>query len=205
MSLALARLRLPTIGLFALAAACQPKQAPPQPVAQAGAAERPALGGPVSAAHIRLETGLTAPPRAAPDAERQVILAVLREAQAAATTCYAQAVQRNPYLYGDIEVYIELTAGGGVRETHVRYGTLGDLEMEDCVLVLVRGLSFPAPSRDGLKISYPFIFTSDLTPPEVERALLVRHGLAIPALDEPLEDDPNLDPARGQQGWWETW
>jgi outer membrane biosynthesis protein TonB len=184
-----------------LAAGCQ-KAAPPE------APVPPAAIGP-GGSHVTVATGLTAPPAAGggKQAERQAMLKVLREADTACRVCYERAIARDPWIYGDIEVRVTLDADGGVADAVARYSTLGDAELEDCVLERVRLLQFPHPSKAGLTLSYPFVFTSDLTPSEVTRALLVRHGLAVPVADLPPDFNPDEEPepARGEEGWWETW
>ncbi len=185
--------------LLALALIGCAKQQPPPP-----AAPRAALTG----SHVTVETGLidALPPRG-PEAERAAMLAVLKEADAACRVCYERAVARDPYAYGDIQVLITLGADGSVAEARPRYSTTGDPELDACVLERVRHLRFPPPSRDGLTLSYPFIFTSDLTPAEVTRSLLVQHGLAVPLADTPVsfDSDDEPDPAQGEDGWWESW
>ena len=57
---------------------------------------------------------------------------------------------------------------------------------EACVVEAVRVLVFPGVTTDRLTVVYPFLFTSDATPPEVARSLKVRYGL-VPA-------DPGGDP-----------
>ena len=84
-------------------------------------------------------------------------------------------------------------------------GTITDEDMQACVLDKAKALEFPALSRDGIKASYPYLFTTDRTPPEVVRALKVRHGLIPP---DPVGDGdltPEAEPARGEDGWYETW
>jgi len=175
-------------------------QAPPAP---------PASTSP-RGSHVVLQTGLAAappPPTRGASAERSAMLRVLKESESACRVCYERAVARDPYAYGDIKVVITLAADGGVEEAAYRYSTLGDAQMEACVMERVALLQFPRPSKPGLTLAYPFIFTSDLTPREVTRALLVQHGLEIAAGDEPLsfEEDDEPIPAQGEDGWWETW
>jgi len=186
--------------LFTLALlGCAQKQPPPPPVSTSP-----------RGSHVVLQTGLAASPPPATrgaTAERTAMLKVLKQAESACRVCYERAVARDPYSYGDIKVVITLAADGSVEESTYRYSTLGDTEMEDCIMERVALLEFPRPSKPGLTLAYPFIFTSDLTPREVTRALLVQHGLAVAVGDEPLsfEEDDEPVPAQGEDGWWETW
>jgi len=108
-------------------------------------------------------------------------------------------------LYGEMVVGLELKAEGSVTEGKVLFATITDEDMQACVLDKAKALEFPALSRDGIKASYPYLFTTDRTPPEVVRALKVRHGLIPP---DPVGDGdltPEAEPARGEDGWYETW
>ncbi len=141
--------------------------------------------------------------------ERERFLAVLGAASPQAQVCYEAALQRDPLLYGDLSVWLVLTPEGGVDSAEVLMSTLGDAAFEGCVLEVIAGLQFPSPSRSGLTLRYPFVFTSELTPPEVTRALLIEHGLldlgAEAAAAEEAARDPRKRGDQGNRGWTESW
>lgn len=116
--------------------------------------------------------------------ERDAILRVL--AAAPPTACYEAALARNGRAHGEVVVRFRLDAAGAVAEASPTYSTLGDEVAAACVADAVRALRFPPPSRPDLVVVYPFLFTSDTTPPEVARALKLRYGLVT----EEIPGDP---------------
>ncbi|MDP2315906.1 MAG: AgmX/PglI C-terminal domain-containing protein [Pseudomonadota bacterium] len=145
--------------LCAALVACAPKVPPvevaPPPAPSAGLVE---------------VTGMAA--KAAP---KELLRRVL--ATAAVGPCYEAALARDPRLYGEVVVRFTALADGRVEGVDVHLSTLGDAAAEACVLDAVRVLPFPGVTTDRLTVVYPFLFTSDATPPEVARALKVRYGL----------------------------
>ena len=124
---------------------------------------------------------------------------VFRESQLALVDCYRPALERDPMIYGEIVVGVSITPAGEVADTQVVFSTITDTDMVECVLSETGGFAFPSHSREAIRASYPFLFTNDATPPEVVRALKVRHGLIPP--DPVLDEDIDAEPARGQEGW----
>lgn len=117
--------------------------------------------------------------------ERDGILRVLNGA--APAPCYEAALGRDPRSFGELVVRFEIDAAGVPTSTRATFSTLEDADAERCVLDVVAGLRFPAPSRPGLSVAYPFLFTSDATPPEVTRALKLRYKLVAEDMG-PLDD-----------------
>ena len=146
--------------------------APKKPAVAVPAAPAPSAG------LVELRGVATKPPL------RELLLRGL--ATADVTPCYAAALGRDPRAYGEIVVDFTVAASGAVEAASVHLSTLGDAEAEACVLRAVQALRFPGATSECLEVMYPFVFTSDATPPEVARALKVRYGL-VPA--EP-DDDP---------------
>jgi len=132
-------------------------------------------------------------------------LAVLQQTNAPALDCYVAALATHPNVYGELRVKIHVGQDGAVQTAGTIVGTVNHAGLEACVLETVRGLTFPQPRQeDGVRVSYPFLFTSDTTPPEVVRALRIRHGLLNPALEK-ISEDPEAEPVQGQEGWWMNW
>jgi len=141
----------------------------------------------------------------APLAERDSILAVLHSTADPALSCYTTALAGQSDLFGEMRVRLQIAADGSVQEVSTTHSTLRSGSLEACVLEVVKELSFPAPSGDkGLVVSYPFLFTSDVTPANVVRALRIRNGLLDPST-EILSDEPDADPVAGEEGWWTSW
>ncbi len=167
----------------------------------------PAAAASARASHISVDTsqmeGLDVGMLAG-DTERAAIKRVIRAAEPAVGVCYQRALRKEPYTWGTLELGLVVDERGGVEHVAVRLSTVPDRELEHCVVQVVEGLSFPKPSKEGLRVSYPFLFTTDLTPPEIVRALEITYGLRDPDM-ETVELDGRNPPARGEQGWWESW
>lgn len=117
--------------------------------------------------------------------------------------CYQAALARNPFAYGEILLRYSLNEDGSPARVETRLDTVGDPELVACVEGVVRDLRFAAPSRSGASDHYPFIFSTDRTPPEIVRAMKARHGFQTH--DENPEQDPG-DPERvAPPGTVETW
>jgi hypothetical protein len=161
-----------------------------------------------SAGLVRVETGLPSADNAAAQAasrsERDLILRVLQTSQPAAQACYAKAIHRDPSLYGDLVARVDIGGDGTVSSAAIARTTLHDQEIGDCVVAALRVLQFPAPARDTLVVSYPYVFVSDLTPPEVVRALYIKYGFIDPD-QEVTDDDKRKSMASGEEGWYESW
>lgn len=123
-------------------------------------------------------------------------------AQPQALACYQAALARDPMAYGEVVVNVAVDASGRSRQASVALETVGDDALIACIEGLVRNVQFPAPTQPQVQGRYPFVFTSDRTPPEVVRTLQERYGL-LP--QEPVENPkktvvPSLEP-----GTVETW
>jgi len=154
---------------------------------------------------IQLESPSTGGAVQPKPAEKDQILSVFRQSETVMATCFSTALQTDPFLYGELVVGVKLSKDGGVSASEILFSTIADDSMRNCVLERSATLSFPSLSRDGIKASYPYLFVTDRTPPEVVRALKVRHGL-IPAGPNGDGDlTPDAEPARGEDGWYETW
>ena len=152
---------------------------------------------------IHLSTGETSAEVPAPMSLQESIRFAFRDSQAALVECYRPALERDPMRYGEVVVGVSINPSGEVTDSQVVFSTISDAEMVECVLSKTKDFSFPTHSREVIRASYPFLFTSDATPPEVVRALKVRHGLVPP--DPAVSEDIDAEPARGQEGWYETW
>lgn len=137
--------------------------------------------------------------RGAPVPVREQLLRTLTGAPAA--PCYEAALARDPYAYGEVVVAFTVDAAGQVVEAGVHLATLGDAAAEACVVAAVQALRFPAVTADRLAVLYPFVFTSDATPPVVARALKVKYGLA-PAEPEGDPTDPKAETPPGVVYLW---
>jgi outer membrane biosynthesis protein TonB len=137
-----------------------------------------------------------------PTPVEEAALRVLDEARPRAATCYQAALARDVNIYGEVLVRIAVGSDGRVTEAASSLDTVGDHDLVTCVEDMVRALSFPAPGGDGLTLRYPFLFSSDLTPPEVVRAMLEQHGLLPQEPADPDIDAPDRIPPSGTVETW---
>lgn len=137
--------------------------------------------------------------------EREKMLAVLDQANPSFQACYTQALARDPRAYGQVTLRVVLDATGQVQQGVALLSTLGDADAEACVEQAAQALVFPAPSRPGLAMRYPVVFTSQLTPPEVTRALLLNNGLLTLEEEEAALQEAAQTGEPLEKGWVETW
>lgn len=137
--------------------------------------------------------------------ERDKMRAVLDQANPAFQACYSQALARNPKAYGQITLRLVLDESGQVQQGVALLSTLGDAQAEACVEQAAQALVFPPPSRPGLAMRYPVVFTSQLTPPEVTRALLLNNGLLTLEAEEAALQKAAQSGEPLEKGWVETW
>ncbi len=132
-------------------------------------------------------------------AERARMRAVLDAAPVG--RCYEALLQRAPEAWGEVVVRFELGAAGQVTLAEAHLATLADEEAVRCVLGVARTLQFPAPSQPGWTLLYPYVFTSDRTPPEAARALRVRYA-GEPVVPPGDPHDPKTPAAPGTITLW---
>ncbi len=183
-----------------LLAGCLEKVPPETPVSTSSGTP-PAVG--VVEVQVDPEAVARAMAERGPSDIELAVLKVLDASIARATSCYTKALQADPYLYGEVIVRLVLDADGGIVEAASSMDTVGDAELVSCVERLVQAQRFPAPGGQGFTLRYPYLFTSDLTPPEVVRAMKVHHGLIedeLPGLD--LETLDGADPSTGTIDTW---
>jgi hypothetical protein len=176
-----------------------PDKTPPQAVIPAGHA--PSAG--VISVQLNPELAASAAAPRGPSPSEQAVLAVLDAARERAVSCYAAALERDPRLYGEVVIKLELDVDGGIVQAGAILDTLGDRDMVGCVERLVQAQRFPAPGVEGYTLRYPFLFSTDHTPLEVVRAMKAQHGL--------IEEEPagldleTIDGGATRHGTVETW
>jgi hypothetical protein len=80
---------------------------------------------------------------------------------AALRGCYEREVERNPHLYGQIDVKWEIAAGGGVTSARISKSTVGSPKVEGCIVQEVLKWTFPRSDAPSY-VEWPFRF--GLTP-----------------------------------------
>lgn len=93
--------------------------------------------------------------RIAPELVSGVVRAHLPEIRA----CYEAGLRSRPDLRGRLVVRFTVEADGAVTGAEVASSTLGDGQVEACVLERVRAMQFPpTPRGASIRVSYPFAF-----------------------------------------------
>ena len=112
------------------------------------------LPSPVSAGALainqRMPTSVTGGPIVQIPAK--VVDAAVSARQDALLACYQRGLSRNSKLAGEVTVEMMVQADGSVSEAHVDASTLGNREVEDCVVVEFRQLSLPPPKEGTFAI-----------------------------------------------------
>jgi outer membrane biosynthesis protein TonB len=164
----------------------------------------PGVSPALPATHVQAKAPAGAP-MLSPVEERDRVLVVLQTTADPALDCYNDALSSQADLYGELRVRLKIAPDGTVPEVATTHSTLRNPEMESCVHGVVKNLAFPVPSKkEGLTVSYPFLFTSDLTPANIVRGLKIKNGLLDPAT-EYMSEEPDADPVDGEEGWWSAW
>ncbi len=154
--------------------------------------------------HVTVMDGDTEiPPERQPSRERRLVAEVFRSAEPEAQICYQRALKTDPYLYGEVVVRFVLGPEGEVADANAVMDTLGDPQLVACVEDLVASLEFPLQDSGIRGGRYPFLFVSDLTPPEVVRALRVQYGMALP--EDSNDREPGALDQQPEFGTVEVW
>jgi hypothetical protein len=190
------------VPLLALSLMGCPEQVPPESPVPARTGEPPSVG--VVSVQVDPEAVARALAQKGPSDVETAVLAVLDAASERATSCYTQALQSDPYLYGEVVVGLMIDGDGGIARAESVMDTVGDRDLVSCVERTVQAQRFPSPGGEGLELRYPFLFTSDLTPPEVVRAMKAHHGLIEEGKPGTLELE-TLDGADPAGGTIDTW
>ena len=92
---------------------------------------------------------------------QQVVLRVLSRANSQARYCYEKELQRNPNLSGKITTSFQIGSTGVIKSSRVAASTMGNANVEKCLLRVISRLRFP-PCRGGgvADVTYPWIFKS---------------------------------------------
>lgn len=72
--------------------------------------------------------------------------------------CYQRALDTNPNLQGRVTVRFVISRTGAVSGASAG-GDLPDASVHSCVAASFTGLSFPAPEKGVVTVSYPIVFS----------------------------------------------
>ncbi len=90
---------------------------------------------------------------------QEVVLRVLNRVQSQAKYCYEKELQRNPNLEGKVACRFVIGATGSVQTADVAESTMGNANVEQCLVRVVQRLKFPPCAGGGVaEVTYPWIF-----------------------------------------------
>lgn len=89
----------------------------------------------------------------------------MREGERGPRGCYERKLNVRPDLSGDVMVRVDVDGTGAVSRAELTQSTLGDSDVDACVLTEVRGLRFPATGGAGtVTVTYGYQFTMPTRP-----------------------------------------
>ncbi len=92
--------------------------------------------------------------------DSRVIARVVKSGMGGIKYCYEVGLKKNPKLGGKVVVEFVIGRTGRVSSARVAFSSLGDSEVESCIVRRILRFRFPPPKNGSVKVSYPFIFTS---------------------------------------------
>jgi metallo-beta-lactamase class B len=151
--------------LLAAAGGGEARPATPPSVSGRPSAPQPDAGAPPPAGSIFARDSALPPDAGAPvegSLDKAIIQGIIQRHVNEVKGCYELGLGRRPDLFGTIEVEFTIGASGTVIKSVQQSSTMGDPQVEGCVVESPRRWQFPKPLDGGLVIvTYPFVFTSD--------------------------------------------
>ncbi len=91
--------------------------------------------------------------------DKDVIMKVIKRHQNEIKFCYEQELQKNPALGGKVAVAWTIDPAGAVSEANVSESSIGNANVESCIVQRIRRWKFPEPSGGGVvNVTFPWIF-----------------------------------------------
>jgi hypothetical protein len=87
------------------------------------------------------------------------LVSALHAKGAQARSCYEHALRQNSMLAGHMSISLTINQSGQVCSSNVASNELGDPSVANCVLQMMRGGSFPAPTKGCVQVAVPLNFT----------------------------------------------
>ena len=92
--------------------------------------------------------------------DSRVIGRVVKMGMGGIKYCYEMGLKRNPKLSGKVVVEFVIGTSGRVTSARVTFSSMGDSDVESCIVRRILRFRFPPPKNGSVRVSYPFIFTS---------------------------------------------
>jgi TonB family protein len=91
--------------------------------------------------------------------DKDVIMKVIKRHQNEIKFCYEQELQKNPSLAGKVAVAWTIDPAGGVSDANVSESSMGNANVEACIVQRIRRWKFPEPQGGGVvNVTFPWIF-----------------------------------------------
>jgi TonB family protein len=91
--------------------------------------------------------------------DKDVIMKVIKRHQNEIKFCYEQELQKNPTLGGKVAAAWTIDPAGSVSEANVSESSIGNANVEGCILQRIRRWRFPEPAGGGVvNVTFPWIF-----------------------------------------------
>ena len=91
--------------------------------------------------------------------DKDVIMKVIKRHQNEIKFCYEQELQKSPALGGKVAVAWTIDPTGGVSEANVSESSIGNANVESCIVQRIRRWKFPEPQGGGVvNVTFPWIF-----------------------------------------------
>jgi len=91
---------------------------------------------------------------------REKVAKVIQQHQGEIQGCYERELLSNAGLAGKVTFEWTITRQGDVSGAREKSSTLNSAAVSNCILKIIRGMSFPKPKGGSVTISYPFMFRS---------------------------------------------
>ncbi|HIA03284.1 MAG TPA: AgmX/PglI C-terminal domain-containing protein [Myxococcales bacterium] len=92
----------------------------------------------------------------------EAIQQVVRAHKKKVTRCYRKGVAQNPKLGGRVVVRIEIGQDGRAKYVGIKEDTMGNKEVAECIVRVLKPLAYPYPGREKCTVFYPFNFTASV-------------------------------------------
>lgn len=100
--------------------------------------------------------------------DQDKVNSTLERAQGKLSACFHDGVRRIPFMGGEIRFALRIAQGGTATVAYLKESTLGDREVESCMLGALRGATWPSPvgGKEGLaEGGFSFDPSADERPP----------------------------------------
>lgn len=93
--------------------------------------------------------------------DREGIRRVIKENERQFRACYEKVLNKRPDLFGKITISWDINDRGRVVDARIKSSTVGNSEVEQCMLLRLRVLKFPeSPPNNTAAVSFPWVFNS---------------------------------------------